>query len=676
MGKRACVADGAAEFPPGFYAISWDELSVTAESSVESETVETLARGSIVQVLEVASMSKEERIRGRIAQGWISLKRTDLERDFVTRKNFVCSESRLARALRQCEPLSQMLVGCQNQQGLLSSPYDWLPLCSLAKGFVHLKAENGPLQKVVERFREKTNDDLQQLASVSDPTCFDADCLFFALKRKGFGRRRSDRGYRYGRKTATVEISEQGCAALAKMLPLSDDALLDLLWARDIISPMDRIVFVDGIEAVLRAMEDFSDSSQVQEHGCHILAAFADTFHRFRDEDLGHRYIFAVISAMEGHPGALRVQELACRAMRQRELNFSSAGGIETILGAMKDHPNQIHLQTEACKTLADWVSTKDYAHLERAVALRNCTHIVESDGLDLIFTAIERYPPHDLQVRKSACSLIMRMLETNPAGVKYGLAHRLSQLVNCIAYNSVAINVLEHLSACPDIALKFRESDVQAIMQKIDSYNVEALAIRVLANLCKEPRWSDFIAQAGGFKKIVNAMEVDARNQRSSSSLQEAGCLALCHLIGKEQHQRTRGFRAVLQAMREYPDNVALQCHGLAFAENTCESHGIALRLGAFGGFQVMVSAVGRHAKNVEVLVQGLRTLTALAKQKENKAEIAALGFVDTLVETMEHHHMAQDIQQSGRQLLRSLCACDNAKSQSNSLRAIAFFL
>ena len=49
--------------------------------------------------------------------------------------------------------------------------------------------------------------------------------------------------------------------------------LMDIVLG--LVEPTSGKFFVDGIEAVLRAMEDFSDSSQVQEHGCHILAVGA-----------------------------------------------------------------------------------------------------------------------------------------------------------------------------------------------------------------------------------------------------------------------------------------------------------------------------------------------------------------------------------------------------------------
>ena len=109
---------------------------------------------------------------------------------------------------------------------------------------------------------------------------------------------------------------------------------------------------------------------------------------------------------MKHHPRIAKVQEEACRALRNLSVNaenqgtISNLGGIEALLKAMKDHPTHPGVQEEACWALGSL-----------AVEAR----IARLGGIEAILTAMKEHPTIAV-VQERAC-FALKNLADRPVG-------------------------------------------------------------------------------------------------------------------------------------------------------------------------------------------------------------------------------------------------------------------
>jgi len=603
----------------------------------------------------------------------------------------------LASAFSAGRPLLETLAGPFNSNGpmgLLDSPYDWRSLLLTSRSFCHLGSWScTPLRRSIDHFKLELGawgaKEVNMHAAMAKP---DVDRIFFALRMRGFGKRRKHGLMHKGPAASDCELA---CSALAAILPWEKDFFLRSCrsWTRKTYE--DRIAELGGVDAVLLAMEDFPDVLPVQEQGCHILANLANEY-CIQEGDLG-RCLLAILSAMEVHTGSVKLQESGCRAVGSLEISNEQmlvpCGGIRTILRAMKDHPGAACLQREACGTLNSMI-TNHKGHADNT-----CVQIAALGGGHLILEAV-RIHQDDKDLLFDACTVLAVMLKTTILsghvhhavkeanltldGLSFASIGGVERMVSilsgprlvCSGAQGAACRVLRYYSEFDEAIDGFTDANVHSVIDAIGR-NLEYGSMckhgcRTLGNLSRSCQWSDFIVQNGGFEVIAKAMEEHPQER----SVQEAGCSALSILIRHEPSTILRVTRVVLRAMAEHPDAINVQMHGLAFMRSSSENSEAATRIGALAGCDAILTAMARHTGDARLQIEGLRVLKALVMHDPNKIRLARLCPTETLIICIETHLHEREVQELGRQVLQILGSCREARMHDLGLRAISLFV
>merc|ERR1712032_1558463 len=85
---------------PGLFVIEYDGTVVKASVSVDSSEVAKLAKGTVVEVLEVTPVPDKKRLRARIKEpvGWFSLENTETGYRWANRKDMPAPAAPAPRA--------------------------------------------------------------------------------------------------------------------------------------------------------------------------------------------------------------------------------------------------------------------------------------------------------------------------------------------------------------------------------------------------------------------------------------------------------------------------------------------------------------------------------------------------------------------------------------------------
>lgn len=455
--------------------------------------------------------------------------------------------------------------------------------------------------------------------------------------------------------------------------------------------------FALGIPAaVSAAMERFSDAPEVQEAALELLAALAadrdtaaklgdlvpravETLRRSQERPdiqarccaflvgasskipannaaiAAARGAEAVLAAMTGHPGDVRLQALGCRCLanfgHEAESRCSMGyGGIEAVLAAVARHGNSADLKHWACIALAN--STRD--------SLDNQLMFVAKGGLE--FAVRVARAPAETPLEKST---------------RY---FALVTIANACLEDARTRHILRAAGGLEAILTFLRdERNEQAQMAGLRALALATRGTKTNALL---------VGQLGGLAMVVPAL----RHFVKAAELQEWGLCALEHLtfnVPENQQFYWPGAAAgtVLHAIKKHKASQKIVLWGLRTLANVTygaqnEGNTADIRKDP-EGLKAVVAAMKEHSTDSEVQRWGCVVFQALAAAAgadgaEARAALAQAKAADSIYAAIAAHKAVREVQEGALYALGWLCAespADKRKALPNVEWAAAAF-
>jgi hypothetical protein len=371
--------------------------------------------------------------------------------------------------------------------------------------------------------------------------------------------------------------------------------------------------------AVVARMQAMSGDVDVLADCCQTLADRLDPDPPFNvtDTDCGARQatmvvagaVVAIVTAMQTHTQAERLQEQGCRALRslayRSEANaalIGSSGGAQAIVAAMCTHADVAGVQEEGCCALCNLLNT-----------VTNQTLIGSLGGVEAIVAAMRTHADAARVQRAGCCALgnlscdhaANQTLIGSLGGVEAILvAMRHHWHVDAAEVLEMGCQALGNLSSdhAANMTLIGSSGGVQAIVaamrQHVNSVTVQGQGCRALNNLSFDRAVNILIGSLGGFHAVLTAM----RTHMGVVTVQEAGCLALGNLSAHHAANQTLigssgGVQAIVAAMRTHSDAAGVQeagCEALVILSANHPNN--TTLIGSLGGLQAMVTAMQMH--------------------------------------------------------------------------------
>jgi hypothetical protein len=269
------------------------------------------------------------------------------------------------------------------------------------------------------------------------------------------------------------------------------EGALSLLWAlvaSETGDPStDAVCGTDGdgcVDALLIAMQFWSENARVQEIGCRVLASLACAASNNARVNDGCEAgsISTVLQAMTSHPADLKVQESCIRALyNQCSASSSAERNILTLLRfILEDGPSAAEI---IAARLTDWIASGEALLVERLCQLYWCLsssddalELLSSDAIPLMLESIRQlgsWTSDSVALCEAALGTISNVIHT-PAG----RGHAFDVL-------KLTLGLLEPFSSCPRVLAEIFHTLSSSLMYvtEVDSVlNPGAVALIVKA--------------------------------------------------------------------------------------------------------------------------------------------------------------------------------------------------
>eukprot|EP00939_MAST-03C_sp_MAST-3C-sp1_P001128 g1128.t1 len=484
---------------------------------------------------------------------------------------------------------------------------------------------------------------------------------------------------------------------------------------------------LDGISAILRAMETYKKNEDVQKKACTALGNLAggdnrEHFIYYLEKSPGENIacdnenkkqiakeggITAVLQAMKVHETSEGVQERACRALGNIALlNYENSnhtvkeGGVTAILRAMKTHEMSANVQGWACRALGDLIFSF-FANEDDFE--RNVAQIV-----GCIATVIHAMKKHKLSahVQKWACRALFfcmcvardeswKQIQDCQIWTIFLRAMKTHEMdVGVQEWVCFAIAVLGTQGISGQIA---KEGVIAAIRCAIKTHTTSA---GVLGAACNALVRFD---EDGGIAALIRVMKTNEK----SMIIQEQACSAIegCNRYNNDVRDplaKEGGVAAILCAMETHETSESVQKYASQalgyLAEDDAKRQ---KQIAKEGGITAILHAIKTHTTSAGVLAEACKALIHFAEDggiaalirvmKTNEKSmiiqeqacraiavrtryrwsnvrdpLAKEGVVATILGAMKTHETSESVQKYASQALGHL-AEDDAKRQKH---------
>lgn len=357
-----------------------------------------------------------------------------------------------------------------------------------------------------------------------------------------------------------------------------------------------------GIEAVLDSILEFRKNQRVQETGLYALSNIASG--AVNKKHIGAAGgIEATVLSMNTFPAVIPVQESGlllllhvCTGEGENVQRAYEAGAVKTVLGILARCSGNTKIENISCILLSE------LSHCN--VEVQNA--ICAGNGIRMIFSVMERNNIFQASDRDGGGD------DTNRSGSGAPLQKRVKILESCLyALGNIAQRNISNQMAIGKQGVAL----ICAVMCGSLGYvELQQKGALVLGSLTSNglTEIQNMISEAGGIRALLGAM----REYPENVELQCNCCMALSNVVYHNPANQSaigNGIEAVVNALQRFPENEALQEHGCFALGSILE--GNEANTASFCRereyFKTIVDAMRTHQYSQRILVRCCYTLT-----------------------------------------------------------------
>ena len=388
------------------------------------------------------------------------------------------------------------------------------------------------------------------------------------------------------------------------------------------------------LRLLVRLMELFPLSRELQQQGCYLLSVFDGSAELPQCCTL-------VLVAMETFPDAARLQKNGCRAIGSLWLSEShrqrllSLGAVQAISAAMEKHPESLTLQRIAIDVFhclfsrgaregqPQWDASQEVAAMSSLLWAAE-KHLGRPPLQFLTWYAI-----HEALDRPRS---MLSFLESGGMVMAFRTLTKYSSDAACDGWIGLRVSALAAVClACADAEGQrhVQECHAELLLETLENetcHGVIKICGAALAGLATEAGWARWLARRKAAAGIVRAMHeavLRAGGAESELACRKVGCAALAALsrFGLDSESSLLMLQFVLRSMTVRPEHFAIQFCGVSVLTHL--SLADVQKASALGACDAVVAAMRAH-EGEDMQIHGCRALATLCAHAPNKAVLA----------------------------------------------------
>ena len=435
------------------------------------------------------------------------------------------------------------------------------------------------------------------------------------------------------------------------------------------------IVKAGGIEAVVKAMDRFPSHSGTQDEACWVLGTLAinDDHKSAIAEKGGLRAIILAMYLLENNAEfqttCLEVISHLVNGHMLNKVVVCESGGISPIVTAMNQHSTSTRILGLAIMLLANIAADCGVAK----------TMIIEAGGIAAIFSAMMAHKTN-VEIQECGCGFIANLscsndtakfLVSQSGGIGFVLAamknhgpdpgvqeHALYALQN-LAYDCLDTKnlIIEYGGIEPILAVMKGQRSEPAVISTACETIIMLIHRREYAK--------DAAFSFGAVKETLSLLE----DASLSATTHQSACQLLMnmahnHTKNKERIAAAGGFPIILACLLNRPMDAPLLEAGLKCLTSLTVNNQNKIIMNDACGIDVVVAAMKNHPQHIGIQEAAVRTFLNLGCCSKIHAAITECGGVEAILEAMENHLESIVIQEKVSMCLLELAASDINKT------------
>lgn len=372
-----------------------------------------------------------------------------------------------------------------------------------------------------------------------------------------------------------------------------------------------------GLGAVVMTMEARPDDARCNSHAALVLSNLAFGNQEIKEAVGEHGGLAAISAAMRLHGDYQPMQARGSLALRNlcynSELNQQIAGesgATEALIKAVEGYMGDREVAHQSCIALTNMSNLNE----------ENRSRIVECDGARVIHSLLQKYKT-SATVNDDCISIIRNICVGNEAAAKdigrQGGVEDIIKAMQTFKKDSKIVEkgcaAIRYLCFVEENRKKVAENNgLETIVKALEENDTSETAVEnsllAIGNATfNSPDNKVVVGRCRGVQAIIKAVE----GQRLNETIQEHGCRVLRNLAdGVEFNRRVQmeagAINIAVFAMMGYPENASIQEQALAMLLNLAMSDLSLDRLRTADVDRLAEKALGNHAKNRGVVLQG----------------------------------------------------------------------